>query len=220
MRGPFHSSRVSAYPSAIGCDEVGRGALCGPVVVAAVWFNPPELPGNFIEALDDSKKLNPVTREMLAQQIFQLGRVAVAASSAARIDQIGIRPATLDAMCRAISSLPVSSHVYVDGRDIPPGLTSGCTALVRGESQIPQIAASSIVAKTLRDRIMRTLGRRHPEYRWERNSGYGTSEHLEALGRFGPTRHHRNTFSPVSQLQFQYQEHASFLDEPRDVIAI
>jgi ribonuclease HII len=132
-------------------------------------------------------------------------RVRVAAASSSTIDRIGIRNATLDAMRRAIaglaSDLPAADlPVFVDGLDVPPGLASRCEAVVRGDSSVPQIAASSIVAKTCRDRLMRMLALRHPNYRWEKNAGYGTADHLDALARYGPTRHHRQSFRPVSQL--------------------
>lgn len=200
MTGPFNPRRAAKYPTAIGCDEVGRGALCGPVVVAAVWFDPRALPKDLFSELDDSKKIVAARRETLARRILETARVRVAAASSFTIDRIGIRTATLDAMRRAIAGLALDVPAYVDGLDVPPGLASRCEAVVRGDSSVPQIAASSIVAKTCRDRLMRMLALRHPNYRWERNAGYGTADHLDALARFGPTRHHRQSFRPVAQL--------------------
>ncbi|CAG1015513.1 MAG: ribonuclease HII [Rhizobiaceae bacterium] len=205
MTGPFNPRRAAKYPTAIGCDEVGRGALCGPVVVAAVWFDPRALPKDLFCELDDSKKITAARREHLARRIVETARVRVAAASSFTIDRTGIRTATLDAMRRAIAGLSLELAAddlpaYVDGLDVPPGLASRCEAVVRGDSTVPQIAASSIVAKTCRDRLMRMLGRRHPNYRWEKNAGYGTADHLDALARFGPTRHHRQSFRPVAQL--------------------
>lgn len=197
---PFSAARARDYPVAVGCDEVGRGALCGPVVVAAVWFDPVCFPADLLEQLDDSKRLRAPVREQLASRILQHGHAAMAASSAATIDRCGIREATLDAMRRAVLALARAAPVYIDGRDVPPGLGPACTAVVRGESQIPQIAAGSIVAKVCRDRIMRLLARRHAGYRWETNSGYGTADHLEALHRDGVTPHHRKSFAPVTGL--------------------
>lgn len=205
MTGPFNPRRTARYPVAVGCDEVGRGALCGPVVVAAVWFDPRALPKDLFSDLDDSKKIPAPRRESLAGRIFEAAHVRVAAASSSTVDRIGIRTATLDAMRRAIAGLardlPAPGlSVFVDGLDVPPGLTVPCEAVVKGDSSVPQIAASSIVAKTCRDRLMRMLALRHPQYRWERNAGYGTADHLDALARFGPTRHHRQSFRPVSQL--------------------
>lgn len=205
MTGPFNPRRSARYPVAIGCDEVGRGALCGPVVVAAVWFDPRALPKELFSELDDSKKITAPRREALAQRIAAVAGVRVAAASSLVIDRVGIRNATLDAMRRAIAGLVLDVPaadlpVFVDGLDVPPGLASRCEAVVRGDSSVPQIAASSIVAKTCRDRLMRMLALRHPNYRWEKNAGYGTADHLDALARYGPTRHHRQSFRPVSQL--------------------
>lgn len=218
MSGPFNPRRAGKYPVAIGCDEVGRGALCGPVVVAAVWFNPRELPKDLLSELDDSKKVAAPRRELLAERIAQTARVRVAAASSQTIDRIGIRTATLDAMRRAIAGLAMEiaeaeAQAFVDGLDVPPGLSTRCEAVVRGDSLIPQIAASSLVAKTCRDRLMRMLGLRHPHYRWEKNAGYGTADHLDALARFGPTRHHRQSFRPVAQLSLGLE---ALVDEAMD----
>jgi ribonuclease HII len=125
--------------------------------------------------------------------------VAVAASSAALIDRRGIRKVTLDAMRRAIIRLQIGCPVQIDGLDVPPGLTLPCTAIVRGDACVPQIAAASIVAKVTRDRLMVRLAAHFPGYGWERNVGYGTAEHLEAIARLGPTPHHRLSYSPLCQ---------------------
>jgi ribonuclease HII len=199
MPRPFDPTEAHRYPAVIGCDEVGRGALCGPVVVAAVWFEPTAVPPELFGALDDSKRLPPRTREALAAEISRVALVGMAATSAAQIDRRGIRTMTLDAMRRAVLRLGIGEPVRVDGLDIPPGLGLPCEAVVKGDATIPQIAAASIIAKTCRDRLMARLGERHPGYRWHRNAGYGTAEHLAALARLGPTRHHRQSFGPVSQ---------------------
>ncbi|HUG61938.1 MAG TPA: ribonuclease HII [Methylomirabilota bacterium] len=199
MTAPFDPAMAHRYPPLIGCDEAGRGALCGPVVVAAVWFDPTAIPPDLLGALDDSKKLAAKVRERLAGEIMRVARVAVAASSASRIDGHGIRTVTLDAMRRAVLRLGIGCPVRIDGLDIPPGIDLPCEAVVRGDGLVPQIAAGSIIAKTCRDRIMTRLSARHDGYRWERNAGYGTADHLAALSLLGPSRHHRRTFRPVSQ---------------------
>jgi ribonuclease HII len=203
---PFLAEKAHDYPAVIGCDEVGRGALCGPVVCAAVWFQPTAIPLDLLCALDDSKKIKPALREALATEIAAHCKVAVAGASANVIDTIGIRHATLDAMRRAVLALRIDAPVLIDGRDIPPGIDLDCTAVVRGDSIVPQIAAGSIVAKVTRDRIMRLLARRHPHYRWETNSGYGTADHLEALQLAGCTDHHRKSFAPVTSLLLPFEE--------------
>ncbi len=193
---PFPPERAALYPAVIGCDEVGRGALCGPVVVAAVWFDPCAFPPALLGALDDSKRLTRRQRETLAAGIMTAARVAFAGGSAARIDAAGIRGVTLDAMRVAVTRLGVDAPVLVDGRDTPPGLDA--VAIVRGDASVPQIAAASIVAKVARDRLMRRLAIRYPGYDWACNVGYGAPRHLAAIADIGPSRHHRFSFAPIS----------------------
>ena len=191
---PFDPTNAHAYPAVIGCDEVGRGALCGPVVVAAVWFDPLVFPGEILAALDDSKKLKRPERERLTPLIRLHARVALAAGSRALVDRINVRAATLDAMARAVHRLGLDAPVLVDGRDAIPGLPQS-TAVVGGDRLVPQIAAASIVAKTVRDRVMRALAQRHPAYGWDSNVGYGTKVHLAGLADLGRSAHHRVSFT-------------------------
>jgi ribonuclease HII len=190
---PFDPARAADYPIAIGCDEVGRGALCGPVVVAAVWFDPGAISPALLGALDDSKCLPEPVRARLAPLIRDEARVAIAAGSRALIDRINIRAATLDAMARAVGRLGILAPVLVDGRDALPGLPG--RAVVGGDRRVPQIAAASIVAKVFRDDLMRRLAVRHPGYGWERNVGYGTAVHRAGLTRLGRSPHHRISFT-------------------------
>jgi ribonuclease HII len=196
---PFERARGSAFPPVIGCDEVGRGALCGPVVVAAVWFDPAGF--GPLARLDDSKRLAAGEREALAELVRKEGLVCVAAVSAARIDRRGIRDATLEAIRRAVLGLAIDAPVRVDGLDVPPGLPVDSIAVVQGDRRVPQIAAASIVAKVVRDRILCRLAPRYPEFGWERNMGYGTEAHLEALRALGLTPHHRRSFAAEARLQ-------------------
>jgi ribonuclease HII len=196
---PFQRSEERPYPAAIGCDEVGRGALCGPVVVCAVWFDPAEFAG--LELLDDSKRLTARARERLHARIRAQARVRVVAVSAPRIDRRGIRRATLEAMSRAIRALGVHAPVLVDGLDVPPGLSLEVTPLVQGDRRVPQIAAASIVAKVTRDRILTSLAPRYPAFGWDQNMGYATEAHLDALRRLGPTPHHRRSFAAEDAFQ-------------------
>jgi ribonuclease HII len=190
---PFDPAHAADYPAVIGCDEVGRGALCGPVVVAAVWFDPAALPPTLLGALDDSKRLPEPVRARLAPLIRSHARVAVAAGSRALIDRINIRAATLDAMARAVGRLGIAAPVLVDGRDALPGLPG--RAVIGGDRLVPQIAAASIVAKVFRDDLMRRLAGRHPGYGWERNVGYGTQVHRDGLMKLGRSPHHRLSFT-------------------------
>jgi ribonuclease HII len=196
--GPFDPARAADWPAAIGCDEVGRGALCGPVVTAAVWFEPSRLPPDLLAALDDSKRLTPARREAAAARLAGAARFAVAAACRAEVDRAGVRAATLAAMARAVARVGIDAPVLVDGRDVPPGLTGRARAVVGGDGAVPQIAAASIIAKVLRDRAMARLAARWPAYGWDRNAGYGVAGHLEALRASGPTPHHRRSFAPVA----------------------
>jgi ribonuclease HII len=188
-------------PFVAGVDEVGRGPLAGPVVAAAVIL--PE--GCWIAGVDDSKKLTAEKRAMLYERIVTSCVCwGVGAASAAEIDRINIRRATALAMQRAIARLSCPpGRLLVDGLRVPELGTETQTAIVDGDAKVHCIAAASILAKVVRDRLMERLAARHPGYRWERNKGYGTPEHLEALERLGPTRHHRQSFQPV---QYTFQE--------------
>lgn len=196
---PFDPTAAGEYPILIGCDEVGTGALCGPVVAAAVWFDPRAIPEALFANLDDSKQLTRKKRAWLAEAIREVAMVSIAASSADQIDKVGIRPATLSAMRRAILGLRVDAPVKVDGLVVPKRVPMHCAAVVRGDATVPQIAAASIVAKVFRDAVMTRLAKRFPEYRWERNVGYGTAEHLSAIERCGPTKFHRRSYAPLLQ---------------------
>lgn len=169
--------------------------MCGPVLVAAVWFDPVRLPPDLLSRLDDSKRLDQGVRETLAPLIHAHGRVALAAASRTLVDRINVRAATLDAMRRAVERLRIDADVLVDGRDLVPGLALPCRAVIGGDALVPQIAAASIVAKTCRDALMRRLAVRHPAYAWERNVGYGTAAHLAGLTAIGRSAHHRTSFT-------------------------
>jgi ribonuclease HII len=177
-----------------GCDEAGRGPLAGPVVAAAVILDPKRVP----RGLDDSKKLDPQTREKLYAKICADAEVAVAFAPPARIDRDNILRASLWALARAVAALPVKPKlVFVDGRDrIDAGCD--CEAVISGDAIIASIAAASIVAKVTRDRLMTRLGLLHPGYGFEQHKGYSVPAHFDALARLGPTIHHRRSFAPVA----------------------
>ena len=178
-----------------GIDEVGRGPLAGPVVAAAVILDPERVP----HGLDDSKKLSAAIREELFGEIMERAlAVSIASVTAAEIDAINIRQATLLAMRRAVAALPLTPlHILVDGND-PPQFACSCEAIVQGDGQIASIAAASIIAKVTRDRMMAALDAEHPGYGFARHKGYGTAQHAEALLRLGPCPIHRMTFAPVA----------------------
>jgi ribonuclease HII len=197
IRPTFRRERAAlkrgVWPVA-GCDEAGRGPLAGPVVAAAVILDPKRVP----RGLDDSKKLDPATREKLYAKICASAEVAVALAPPARIDRDNILRASLWALARAVAALPVKPRlVFVDGRDrIDAGCD--CEAVISGDAIIASIAAASIVAKVTRDRLMTRLGLIYPGYGFEHHKGYSVPEHFAALARLGPTIHHRRSFAPVA----------------------
>jgi len=177
-----------------GVDEVGRGPLAGPVVAAAVILDPQAVP----EGLDDSKNLTPARRDELFALIAQSAlAIGVASATAAEIDAINIRQATLLAMRRAVSALALQpACVLVDGND-PPKLGCPCDCVIGGDAQIASIAAASIVAKVTRDAMMARLCARYPAYGFSLHAGYGTPRHRAALQSHGPCPEHRYSFAPV-----------------------
>ncbi|MBF0455457.1 MAG: ribonuclease HII [Magnetococcales bacterium] len=185
-----------------GVDEVGRGPLAGPVVSAAVIFPPHlDLVSSGLSALNDSKKLSPTQRNRLLP-IIQASAlsVGIALVSPQEIDRINIRKASLLAMEKALSHLTVDpDYVLVDGRDWPPGLTCRGEAVIRGDGVSATIAAASVVAKVHRDSLMAELAGVYPGYGWERNQGYPTREHRQALLDSGVTEVHRRSFRPVRE---------------------
>ena len=190
--------RATVGPHIAGVDEVGRGPLAGPVVACAVVM-PPDL--RALPGVDDSKRLPPAERERLARLVLRRAlAVGVGAASVREIDRVNIYHATVIAMRRALARLRIAPHhVLVDGKAIRT-LTVPHTAIVGGDACCYSIACASIVAKVTRDRLMHALARRHPDYAWERNVGYGTLAHLEGIARAGLTPHHRRSFVPVRQL--------------------
>jgi ribonuclease HII len=197
LRPSFRRERAAirrgAFPVA-GCDEAGRGPLAGPVVAAAVILDPRRIP----RGLDDSKKLTAAQRETLYARICATAEVGVAFGSRARIDRDNIRQASLWALARAVAALPVRPRlVFVDGCDrIDAGCD--CEAVISGDALVLSIAAASIVAKVVRDRLMMQVGAAHPGYGFERHMGYSVPEHFRALAALGPTIHHRRGFAPVA----------------------
>ena len=182
-----------------GVDEAGRGPLAGPVVAAAVVF-PPYCKA--IRGLRDSKLLPPVKRSRLALVVRARAlAIGVGAASVREIDRINIRRASILAMRRAIARLSCRPDVVlVDGLPCPE-LGRPHEAIIDGDAHCHSIAAASVIAKTVRDRLMELLSGRHPRYDWASNKGYGTPDHLTALAAFGFTPHHRKSFAPVVQLE-------------------
>ncbi|MFD1327381.1 ribonuclease HII [Mycoplana ramosa] len=184
--------KAGQWPVA-GADEAGRGPLAGPVVAAAVILDPERIP----DGLHDSKQLTAAKREALFAAIMATAMVTVASSSARRIDRTDIRKASLDAMRRAVNALPVRPGlVLTDGLDVPPGLGCDGRAVVKGDARVLSIAAASIVAKVIRDRMMARAETTYPAYGFSAHAGYATERHRDAIGQFGPCVLHRMSFRP------------------------
>jgi len=180
-----------------GVDEAGRGALFGPVVAASVILDPDRRPSSEIR---DSKTLGEAKREGLFDEVIRCASAwAVCAIPSSEIDEINILQATLKAMEKAVSGLvPPPDRVLVDG-NVLPRLQCPGQAIVHGDALSVSIAAASIVAKVWRDRKIRKLSEGFPGYGLERNKGYATREHLQALRDLGSTPHHRKTFRGVPE---------------------
>lgn len=183
--------RSEGYHVVAGIDEVGRGALAGPLTACACVL--PPLP--HIDGLDDSKRLSPDRRTEIAEQIrgiavcWSIGHV-----TPAEIDALGMTAALRRSMGRALAGLcPQADHVIVDG--LPIGVDENETAVVKGDSKVAAVAAASILAKVERDGLMVALSDEHPEYGFAINKGYGTPEHLAAISRVGLSAAHRLSFS-------------------------
>lgn len=179
-----------------GVDEVGRGALAGPVTAAAVVLHPDTL----VAGLDDSKRVSRERRPALALVIrADALAVCVAEATPREIDALGIGAATRLAWRRAIEGLGVAvDHVLIDGNDAV--VDHPATAVVGGDRKCACIAAASVVAKVHRDRLMaEELAALYPAYGFDRNYGYGTPEHLAAIVEFGPSLVHRRSFAPCAE---------------------
>lgn len=175
-----------------GCDEVGRGCLCGPVVAAAVVLD-----DNFEQNLvNDSKKLNFKTRLELDDYIKNnVKDYAIAELSPAFIDQHNILNASIHAMHNALDKLTIRPElILVDGNKFHPYNYIPHQCIIKGDSKVLSIAAASILAKNYRDQLMIQLHEEFPEYGWNKNMGYATKVHIEALKKFGPTKYHRQSF--------------------------
>ena len=183
-----------------GVDEVGVAPTCGAVVAAAVIMAPN---CHRIRGVRDSKTLSAAQRERLAPIIRRRAvAVGVGAASVADIDRLNIYHATHLAMRRAIARLGGHDHVLVDGLRIADfeAHVGPYTAIVDGDARVYTIACASIIAKTVRDRMMHGLALRYPEYGWDRNAGYATREHRDAIRAHGLTPHHRSSWQAIQVL--------------------
>ncbi|MDC0855934.1 ribonuclease HII [Candidatus Pelagibacter sp.] len=179
-----------------GVDEVGRGSLIGPVYAAAVILNE----SINTKILKDSKTLSKEKREDLNFYIKKNSIWTIGRASVKEIEKINILHASLLAMKRAIIKLKKKpSLVLIDGNKLPNLKNYNLKYIINGDQKIPSISAASIIAKVSRDKFITTLSKKFKKYGWDTNSGYGTKEHLRAIKKYGITKYHRKTFSPISE---------------------
>ena len=178
-----------------GVDEVGRGPLAGPVVTAAVILSPND---PYLGQYRDSKRVSEKKRLKIYHHIRKHAvAYSVAQANVEEIDRLNILHATMFAMRRAVDGLPVRpTEVVVDGNRCPD-LSLPVSAVIGGDDRVQEIAAASIMAKVVRDRLMHYLDSRFPAYQFSKHKGYGTKVHMNALREHGPCEHHRQSFAPV-----------------------
>lgn len=192
-----------------GIDEAGRGPLAGPVVAAAVI-----LPKDaYIPGLNDSKKLSEAKRETLFHMIQSCAvSIGIGVVTAAEIDEINIYEATKKAMIKAVEQLsPKPDYLLIDAMTLP--IPTPQQSIVKGDANSVSIAASSVIAKVTRDHFMKQLAKRYPQYGFEKNMGYGTAQHLEAIRTYGTIDEHRRSFAPIKEMIKAKKEGEQY-DEP------
>jgi ribonuclease HII len=195
--------RATHGPLLAGVDEVGRGPLAGPVVACAVIMPPDK---RAISGVDDSKRVTELQRVRLARKIRDSAlAIGVGAASVREIDTYNIYHASTRAIRRAVNRLGQRpNHVVLDGNPIRT-LGIEHTAVVHGDARCYGIACASIIAKVLRDTLMRRLARRYPAYGWDRNCGYATLEHIAVIDSIGASPHHRTSFRNRDQLELLFE---------------
>lgn len=201
--------RARGYSALAGIDEAGRGCWAGPVVAAAVVLAPIvyEQP-HLLAAVNDSKQLSVVARERAFATIQTYAQgIGIGIVPAFLIDAYGILPATRLAMTQALLALPCPVDALLIDAEHLPGLRLPQESLVRGDARSLSIAAASIIAKVIRDRLMHTADRCYPVYGFAVHKGYGTAAHRRALAHYGPSPIHRYTFQPVIE-SLEYLEPA------------
>ncbi len=190
----------------VGIDEAGRGPWAGPVVAGAVMFKNYKCTTNLLDILDDSKKLSPHKREIaynLIKQEEQNGNLicAIGIASVEEIDSLNILQATFLAMARAYNQLNIHADtVLVDGNLVPNTIKDPCKTVIKGDAKCYSISAASICAKVFRDNYMKKIAQEYPFYGFEKNMGYGTKEHIDALNKYGICKIHRLSYKPIKEI--------------------
>ncbi|MCQ2562551.1 MAG: ribonuclease HII [Alphaproteobacteria bacterium] len=194
----FDIEKSLNYSLIAGCDEVGRGPLCGPVIAAAVVF----LKYDFDDMpfITDSKKMTNIQRDNAYKWLTNNDYVlwAIGSCSPKEIDEINILQASLLAMTRAVNNLSQKpDFCLIDGNKMPKNIIG--RSIVHGDIKSLSIAAASVIAKQTRDELMKNLAKQFPQYNWDKNVGYPTKEHLQAIEKYGINEHYRKTFRPVKE---------------------
>ena len=180
-----------------GVDEVGRGSLVGPVFAATVIFKK----NVDKKKIKDSKKLSKNKRNLLEKYIKKNSIWTIGSASLKEIEKLNILNASLLAMERSIKKLKSKpSLIMIDGNKLPIMNGYKLKSIVKGDQKVPEISAASIIAKVSRDRLISKMSKKFVKYGWNKNSGYGTKQHLKAIKKFGVTKHHRKKFSPVHNI--------------------
>ena len=197
---------LQEYP-VIGIDEVGRGAWAGPVYAGAAFLNYKKS-SNIPKEINDSKLLNQKSREEILEKLKNYCNLSVGVVEAKYVDKLGLQKAIFLAMEKALFNLNISKKlqdyiIIIDGNILPKFSKKNLNVrnLVKGDTISPSIAVASIYAKVKRDNFMKILSKRYPQYKWDKNKGYGTKDHRLAIELYGPTQEHRLSFKPLKFLK-------------------
>lgn len=184
-----------------GIDEVGRGCLAGPVYSAAVVLDQnTKFESKDFNEINDSKKLSEKKREKLFDYIIDISKFGIGICSAEEIDHLGIQEAVKVSMIRAVESLEIQpDHLLIDNMKLELDIPQ--TSIIKGDQISKSISSASIIAKVSRDNLMKNqISNNYPMYKFEKNKGYGTKEHMDAIKTFGITKQHRKSFEPIKSM--------------------